>query len=139
MHKRKTHHTFWLSLTFLHVQYYFFPKKIFIFILELSTELGTYRVVLYEKKLPKFYLKLIFATIFHERREYIILFLIFFHIRFVDIYQLLVYHLESHQQDAMSTGQRFNYSPPLSLHAIYYAQENSVAREKEDKKRKVLR
>lgn len=37
----------------------------------------------------------------------------------------------------MSTGQRFNYSPPLSLHAIYYAQENSVAREKEDKERKV--
>ena len=67
----------------------------------------------------------------------IIKFLIFFHIRFVDIYQLLVYHLESHQQDAMSTGQRFNYSPPLSLHAIYYAQENSVAREKEDKERKV--
>ena len=54
MHRRKTHHTFWLSLTFLHVQYYFFPKKIFIFILELSTELGTYRVVRYKKKLPKF-------------------------------------------------------------------------------------
>ena len=36
----------------------------------------------------------------------------------------------------MSTGQRFNYSPPLSLHAIYYAQENSVAREKKDKERK---
>ena len=75
MHKRKTHHTFWLSLTFLHVQYYFFPKKIFIFILEMSTELGTYRVVRYEKKIPKFYLN---VTIFHERKEYIILFLIFF-------------------------------------------------------------
>ena len=80
MHRRKTHHTFWLSLTFLHVQYYFFSKK------DLYLHFGTeyywvrylYRVVRYKKKLPKFYLKLIFATIFHERKEYIILFLIFF-------------------------------------------------------------
>ena len=33
----------------------------------------------------------------------------------------------------MSTGQRFNYSPPLSLHAIYYAQENSVAHKDTEK------
>ena len=135
MHKRKTHHTFWLSLTFLHVQYYFFPKKIFIFILELSTELGTYRVVRYEKN----YLNSIKSLFFMNEKSIRYYSSSFFHIRFVDIYQLLVYHLESHQQDAMSTGQRFNYSPPLSLHAIYYAQENSVAREKEDKERKVLR